>query len=203
MAAVIIAVLLVSAFLFRVPVMVQLGRALVAEDPLREADAIVVLMGSVPDRVVHGVDLYREDYSDNLVMVRTREYDDYEIMETLGLEIPDAVDINKDIALQLDVPQEDIVVLDYGSDSTFDEAVAVKQYVEAQGKETVIVVTSRYHSARSKKTFQRVLGDNFEVLSSPSPYDPFDPEGWWKHRSQARSVIFEYQKFINLYLFQW
>jgi len=203
-AAIAMAVLLVFVFLFREPLMVRAGQALVADDPPREADAIVVLMGSIPDRVVHGVDLYRQGYADSLVMIRTREYEDYEIMEQLKLEIPGTVDINKDIALQLDMPKEDIIVLDYGSDSTYDEAVAVKEYlgVEAREKETMIVVTSKYHSARSKKIFERVLGDEVEVLSSPSPYDPFDPESWWKHRNQARSVLFEYQKFINFYLFQ-
>ncbi len=84
-AAIAMAVLLVFVFLFREPLMVRAGQALVADDPPREADAIVVLMGSIPDRVVHGVDLYRQGYADSLVMIRTREYEDYEIMEELQL----------------------------------------------------------------------------------------------------------------------
>ncbi len=194
--------LAVIAFFFRIPLLVQLGQALVIDDPLQETDAIIVLMGSIPDRVVHGVDLYQAGYSDRLVMVCMREFEDYDVVEERGLKIPATVEINKDIALQLGVPEDAIVVLDYGSDSTYDEAVAVKEYLDAGGLKSVIVVTSRYHSARSKKTFERVLGDGVEVLSSPSPYDPFGPESWWEHRAQARSVFLEYQKFINFYLFQ-
>ena len=197
-----VSALAVIAFFFRIPILVQLGQALVADDPLQETDAVVVLMGSIPDRVVHGVDLYQAGYSDRLVMVCMREFEDYDVVEERELEIPGTVEINKDIALQLGVPEDVIVVLDYGSDSTYDEAVAVKEYLDARGMGSVIVVTSRYHSARSKKTFERVLGDEIEVLASPSPYDLYDPESWWEHRAHARSVFLEYQKFINFYLFQ-
>ena len=201
-AAAVFAVLLVLVLLFRGAILAQMGRALVTEDPLREADAIVILMGSIPDRVVHGADLYQAGYADTFVMVDMLEFDDYAVVGERGLVIPRTVEISKDVALQLGVPEEDIVLLGYGADSTYDEAVAVQGYVEAEGKETVIVVTSRYHSSRSKKTFERVLGKDVEVISSPSPYDPFDPEGWWKDRAQARAVFLEYQKFVNFYLFQ-
>lgn len=202
LALIVIAALIAALILFREPLLARAGNALVASDPLREADAIVVLMGSVPDRIVHGAELYKEGYSRRLVMVRTKEYEAYDIMEELDLDIPGLVDINKDIALQLGVPQKDIIVLDHGSDSTFDEAVAVKDYLEANNKTTVIVVTSKYHSARAKETFARVTGNDFEIILSPSPYDPFDPDQWWKHRAHARSLFFEYLKLINLYLFQ-
>jgi len=199
----VVTVVFVLAVLFRVPLLRSIGQALLSEDPLREADIIVVLMGRIPDRVVHGVDLFHEGYAQQLLMVRTREYEEYEIVETLGLDIPGVVDINRDIALQLGVPEDSLVVLDYGADSTHDEALAVQAYLEEHGGDTVIIATSRYHSARSKKIFQRVLGDGYEVLSSPSPYDPYEPTNWWNYRHQARNVIFEYQKLVNLYLFGW
>lgn len=189
--------------LFREPLMVQAGRALVARDEVKEADVIVVLMGSLPDRVVHGAELFKKGYADRLVMVRTREYEDYEIMETLDLEIPGPVDLNLDVARQLGVQEEDVVILDEGSDSTYDEAVAMRGYLEETGEDSMILVTSKYHSARSKKTFERVLGEEVRIISSPSPHDFFEPEGWWKCRTQTRNVILEYQKFLNLYLFQW
>jgi len=103
-------------------------------------------------------------------------------VEALGLEIPETVDVNRDIALQLGVPARDIVILEAGADSTWDEALAVKDFLERQGKESVVLVTSRYHSTRAKKTFEKVLGGGYKVISCPSRYDPFDPEEWWKHR---------------------
>ena len=199
---IIVAVIFIALFLLREPIMIYAGSALVAQDKPREADAIVVLMGSVPDRVAHGADLYREGYVDSLLMVRTEEYEDYEVMEKMDLEVPGTVDINVDIARQMGVPEEDITVIEYGSDSTFDEVVAIKEYLKGKDKESLIVVTSKYHSARAEATFERVL-DEVEIISSPSPYDPFDAEKWWKERAHTRSVILEYQKLLNLYLFQW
>lgn len=198
-----VAVVIIALFLFREPIMIYVGSALVAQDKPRDADAIVVLMGSVPDRVAHGTELYKKGYADRILMVRTGEYEDYEVMETMDLEVPGTVDINVDIARQMGVPEEDITVIEYGSDSTFDEAVAVKEYLKGKDKESLIVVTSKYHSARAEATFERVLDGEVEIISSPSPYDPFDAEKWWKERAHTRSVILEYQKLLNLYLFQW
>jgi len=199
---VLVTVLLV--ILLREPLMIKKGEFLVSEDIVQEADVIVVLMGGVPERILHGADLYLEGYADKMVMMRTRSMDDYaDLIETRGLKIPETVDINRNIALQLGVPSEDIVVLNAGVDSTWDEAEATGWYLEKKEKESVIVVTSKYHSMRARQTFARVLDDEVRIISSPSPYDTFAPDEWWRHRHHTRSLILEYQKLLNLYFFQW
>ena len=49
--------------LFVVP---NLGQWLVVNDEVKESDIIVVLMGSVYDRILEAVDLYDEGYSDRI-----------------------------------------------------------------------------------------------------------------------------------------
>ncbi len=66
-------------------------------------------------------------------------------------------------ALRLGVPERDIVVLEARADITWDEAVAVRDFLEEQGKDSLILVTSRYRSARAKKTFEKMLGNDYKV----------------------------------------
>ena len=45
--------------------------------------------------------------------------------------------------------------------------------------------------------FRRVLGpDGVEVLSSPTPYDSFEPERWWRVPRDALAVVTEHQQFL-------
>jgi hypothetical protein len=41
-----------AAYVFRVPILVAAGGYLIADEPRRAADAIVVLAGSTPDRIL-------------------------------------------------------------------------------------------------------------------------------------------------------
>lgn len=190
------------ALYFREPVLMAVGDALVARDLLQETDCIVVLMGSIPDRIVHAVELYRQGYGKSIVMVRSHDFSNYELIDELDLDLPGGADINRDIALQLGVLEEDLIILGARADSTWEEATVFREYMRTQGIRSLVLVTSRSHSARAKKTFEKVLGDGCRILSSPSPYDPFDPADWWKHRRYAKQVFFEYQKLLNLSLFQ-
>jgi hypothetical protein len=51
----------------------NLGQCLIVNDEVKESDVIVVLMGSVYDRileaVLEAVDLYHEGYSDKIVLI--------------------------------------------------------------------------------------------------------------------------------------
>ncbi len=194
--------LLFLLFLFRTPLLIAAGSFLVTADDLEKADIITVLMGATPSRVVKGVELYQEGYGEALVAVRSQDFDNYALLDELDLDPPGAVDINRDIALQMGLPEDAFMILEYRADSTWDEALAVREYMQEKELESVIVVTSLYHSGRAKKTFQRVLGEEYTVFSRPSSYDPFEPESWWRERRQARQLILEYQKMINFYLFQ-
>ena len=67
-----ILVILFAFFIFaRLFLMPNLGQWLVAEDDLQASDMIVVLMGSLPDRILQAVDIYNERYSEKLVFVNS------------------------------------------------------------------------------------------------------------------------------------
>jgi uncharacterized SAM-binding protein YcdF (DUF218 family) len=181
----------------------NLGQWLVAEDDLQASDMIVVLMGSVTDRILQAVDIYNERYSDKLVLVNSYRFD-YDIFVERGVEIPPGnAQLSKMAAIDLGVPEENILILEGNAKSTQDEALIIREYIRNNKKiESIILVTSKYHSGRAKKIFRKALSGldrEISIYSSPSKYDPFNASQWWKNREDIKWVVLEYLKLANFY----
>ena len=180
----------------------RLGEWLVKEDEITQSDIIVVLMGSVPDRTLEAVDIYQEGYSDKILMINSHMvgYDD--LLER-GVEIPGDAQLAHMAANSLGVPEEDLLILPAQTKSTQDEAIVLRDYLrENEDIDSMILVTSKYHSSRSKKIFEKALEGmdrDITVISRPSEYDNFNEEQWWKDREDFKRVVMEYVKFINYY----
>ena len=180
----------------------RLGKWLVAEDEIVKSDIIVVLMGSVPDRILEAADLYHDGYADKITMVNSHMVG-YDVLLNKGVKIPGNAQLSKSAANSLGVQDKDILVLDGNAKSTQDEAIIVKNYLkDNENIDSMILVTSKYHSKRSKKIFVKALealNRSIVVTSSPSKYDTYNSEHWWRNREDVKRVIFEYLKLFNFY----
>ena len=202
----ILVILLVFFIFVSVFLMPNLGRWLVAEDDLQASDIIVVLMGSFPDRIyriLQAVDIYNERYSDKLVFVSSYSFD-YDKFVEKGQEIPPGnAQLSKIAAIDLGVPEENIIILAGGAKSTQDEALIIREYIRNNIEiESIVLVTSKYHSGRAKKIFKKALSGldrKINIYSSPSKYDPFNASQWWRNREDIKWVILEYLKLAHFY----
>ena len=173
------------------------ARCLIVSVPLDRADAIVVLSGSstLMERVQHAARLYSEDRSRKILLtsdgqqggwsqVKQRNPYSYErALEELG---------------RLGVPSENIEVVQPAVYSTWDEAMLVSQYAEAQKLRSILIVTSSYHSRRALWSFRNA----FRTSGIQVGLDPVrtgiqtpSPATWWLHGSGWRMVAVEYLKF--------
>ena len=199
-----ILVILFAFFIFvSVFLILNLGQWLIAEDELQTSDMIVVLTGSVPDRILQAVDIYNERYSDKIVLVNSYRVD-YDIFVERGVEIPPGdAQLSKIVAIDLGVPEENILILEGDAKSTQDEALIIREYIRNnRAIESIILVTSKYHSGRAKKIFRKALSGldrEINIYSSPSKYDPFNASQWWKDREDIKWVVLEYLKLANFY----
>ena len=186
--------------LFSLP---SLGNFLIVEDTPQSVDAIIVLMGSGPDRMLGAVDIYKQGYSDKIIMVRNM-VSGYDLAAELGVVIPHAVDIAKDVAVQLGVPDECIEILPGDALSTGDEAVIVREYLKKESQaNSLMIVTSKYHSRRSKVLFVKAmksLDREIKIISCPTKYDNFNATQWWKNREDLKLGVLEYFKLLNFYV---
>jgi uncharacterized SAM-binding protein YcdF (DUF218 family) len=135
----------------------SLGSFLISQDQPQQSDIIVVLMGSGPDRMLGAVDLYKAGYADHIVMARNMVRG-YDLVVSQGVKIPHDSDIVREVAVQLGVPAEKITVLPGDALSTQDEAVVVREYLRGETDiNSLIIVTSKFHSGRAKKIFVKVI----------------------------------------------
>ena len=181
----------------------RLGNWLVEEDEIVESDIIIVLMGSVPDRILEAVDIYSQGYSDKIIMVNSHMVG-YDTLLSRGVEVPGDAQRAMMAATELGVKEDDIKILPGETRSTQDEALIIREYLdENKDIDSIILVTSKYHSARTERIFTKALKNldkDILITSRPSKYDEFNSQDWWRNREDIQRVITEYIKFANFYL---
>ena len=177
-----------------------LGSWLVVQDPLDHADAIVVLGGTMYERQMEAVDLYKEGWAPRIYVVR--ELADWGEAELIarGVAYTRVVDLQIDTMKKLGVPGDRIIVLD-AAGSTAEEALLVLRLVNEQRFKTVIVVTSKQHTRRARMVMNRRLsGSGVTVIVRPSRYDRANVDRWWTERATLRFTLFETQRLFGYWI---
>lgn len=189
------------AFLYRESILIGMGEYLITKDSLEKADAIVVLSGSVPDRILEAVDIYEQGYAPLIVLTKEEEREGYERLLRLGIKIPEGHELNEMIARKLGVPGSSITIVDGRADSTYTEAQVSYDFFKKKDIKSIILVTSKSHTTRATQIFSYVTaGGGIKIITRPSKYDTFNPKKWWKVRNYRRQTLFEYEKFVHYYL---
>ncbi len=176
------------------------GRFLVEGDPPEHADAIVVLAGSYPDRVLEAVELYREGLAPHILLCREPDTGGSRRLAELGVTLPRPSDLNRMVAEQLGVPASAIEVLERAGGSTYDEAEIVLDQVVRRGFTSILLVTSKYHTRRAAAIYRFLAGERVKIIVRPAREDDFQSERWWRDRISTRRLIIEYQKWLNFLL---
>src|SRR5260370_8249532 len=123
-----------------------LGRWLVVEDPLVEAQAIVVLSGAMPLRAVEAAKLYREGYAPEIWLTHSTEPG--KTLEEMGIPFFGEDHYNKLLLIHEGVPAEAIHVLDPPIVNTADE-IKVAAAALSHGKDAPpIIATTKVHTRR-------------------------------------------------------
>lgn len=162
--------------LFGNDILVGLGDNLITEHPLEKADAIVVLAGSIPDRILEAVDLFNSSYAPFIILTKEQKPDGYDKLVESGIDMPEGDDLNRMIAIELGVPATSIIVIDKRANSTHSEMQVLTDFLGRKNFKFVLVVTSKSHTTRATKLFSLVNnGGKIKVITRPFKYDTFHP----------------------------
>ena len=178
---------------FQNQILTGLARILIVNDSLQPADIIYILNGEVNTRPFHAAQLFEQGFASKIVIPREENGPASEI----GL-YPNGTDVSVKILQEKGVPKEDIVVLtiEGGVTSTRDEALVLRQYIEAHNTKSVIIVTSAFHTRRSQWIFRKVLADSGVRLQlAAAPQWKFDETDWWQTEPGLLMLVQEYLKF--------
>lgn len=174
-----------------------LARLLIVRSEPLSADAMIMLSGSAlqPERVGRAAALYRQGRAPYIIVTDDGTRGPW---SSLHQSRPMMVERAQEALVLAGVAQDRIVQLPGVVHSTFDEAIALKRYLGRHRLQTVLIVTSAYHSRRALWVFRHVLEDSGTSIGIdpvlPGEQSPL-PERWWLTRRGWRDVGGEYPKF--------
>jgi uncharacterized SAM-binding protein YcdF (DUF218 family) len=187
----------VAAYASRNALLGTIGGFLVVQDEVRPADAIVVLSGSLPDRILEAVDLYQQHLAPRIILTREQPLPGLAALRARGATLPEHHEQNIGIAEQLGVPPGAIDVMPTATTSTLAEIRALVEYLRQRSVRSVLLVTSKAHTRRARLIFRTLASPELHIAVCPSRYDPFAAETWWHERAWVRRVVIEYGKLLN------
>lgn len=185
--------ILATIALIAIIVVANLGNFLIVNNELHKADAIVVFSGDNGPITEKGVELLKEGLGDYLILSGGIVYDDVTMAELM-----------KNHAIKLGVPKEKILIDDKAS-TTHENAEFTKEIIEENNFKSIIVVTSEYHSRRSKLAIEKALEDTLiddkavEVMVAHSAEEKFTSK-WWTSGNSVLIVISEYLKLMGYWV---
>ena len=192
----------VVAYLALPVILTSIGGYLIVEDPLERASAIVVLGSDSPYRALEGAKLYREGWAPKVILTRPYRKRLFDTLESLGIHKKEVHELNYEVLLRSGVQPEAIVLIDQEVENTLTELKAVLQVLSPPSGTTLIIVTSKYHTRRTRKIWSYLSDENITGVIHWARDDDtvFDTERWWKNRDSIRMLVNEYGGLVNYWL---
>lgn len=201
------------------------GTFLIKSDKLEKADAIVVLMGNIPNRILHAADLYHQGLADKVIFVEEGNQS-LNLLKDKGISIKSSSQQMAAAAIQLGILPDHLIIIPGDAHSTRMEAQRLSYFLEGKSQvlaldslsnelmlvnsgldqtslselDTFIIVSSPSHTRRAYSVFTNEFSHAvppINFLVSPSPYDSFTGKGWYKSREDIQVVVYEWLKRIG------
>jgi uncharacterized SAM-binding protein YcdF (DUF218 family) len=183
------------AYAAHVPILTWLGHQLVHEDDLEPSDALLVLAGGVFDRELEAADLYTAGLAPRVLMTAEPDPDVFTELRRRHVRVESSIERRRRILIELGVPEGRITVLPGLVAATVHEAEAARQWADQAQPRSLIVVTSSFHTARSRFIFNDVFaGRPVTLRFAAARASDFQPDTWWQRRNTLRDGIFELQR---------
>jgi uncharacterized SAM-binding protein YcdF (DUF218 family) len=181
------------------------GNWLVKEDVPAHADAMVILMGNIPDRVLQSADLYNEGRAGRVMIVH-ENIGPFRTLEARGVFIISTTDQARNACIDLGIPADSITILPGDARSTLEEAIVIRNYVSDKTTiDTLLLVSSAPHMRRASMIFKAALKDSKKTVyigCSPSAYTNFNADMWWRSKEDIQAVLSEFVKIGSFVLFE-
>ena len=166
-----------AGYVFRAPLLAGLAGAWVVNDPAAKADAIVIPGGAVENRPFAAAKLYHDGVAPMILYMNVR----LDPAEELGIYPPEAEQTRR-VLLSNNVPATAMAMIGTNIASTYDEACALRDWVEKTGAKTIVVPTSPFHTRRARWIYGKELwGTGAEVHVIPVKPVRYRVREWWKH----------------------
>lgn len=180
------------AYVFRVPIMRSAAEHLIREDELSKAEVAFVLGGSSQDRGKEAAKIYLEGWVPQLV---TTGENIPSVLEIKGIQETEA-QITKAQIVASGVHPSVCIVLNKGT-STMEEAHAVLEFCKRHGYRKVMVISNKYHLRRIHRVFRPMFREaDIELVLHGTASSHYNELEWWKTEEGMIAFHNEYMKLL-------
>jgi uncharacterized SAM-binding protein YcdF (DUF218 family) len=185
--------LLVVVYAFRAPLLVDLARVWVVNQPATHADAIVILGGGIENRPFAAARLFHDGVAPRILYMDVKTGP----AEQLGIG-PSERDQTRRILLSNNVPESAIQSIGSQVASTYDESRAVHTWARQTGATSIVITTELFHTRRARWIFRHELRD-MPVKIYVVAVDPvhYQINNWW--RNEEGVVAFQNEIIKSIY----
>jgi uncharacterized SAM-binding protein YcdF (DUF218 family) len=169
--------LLIAGYVFRAPLLRGAASAWIVSDPLTKADVIVVLGGGPSTRPFEAARLFHQGLAPKILLTNPQPAPAIQ----LGLT-PANADLERSILLSENVPASCIFIAPEPVDSTYLEALAVRDWARTNAVKRIIIPTDIFQTRRARWVFRKQfapLGVRVEVEAVP--VREYAATNWWQH----------------------
>ncbi len=188
-----------SFWILRVPILTGVADAFIVDEPLPEsADAIVVLGGGLDKRPGEAARLYHLGIAPKILVACP----EVTPASQLGI-IPSEGDIAVQLLVRLGVPSQSIEKLDRKVTSTYDEAMAAREWVVRTSARNIVIPTDIFHTRRVNWIFTKVIrGTDVRVCVTAIQSKQYSHADWWQYelgvtnfQNETLKLLFYFAKY--------
>jgi len=154
----IIVILALATIEFGVPL---LEAFLIVDRPLTKADALVVMAGSRSERLPAAAKLFKMGTGSRILLTNDGVFSEWSREKQRNLFQVEWAEVE---LLEMKIPQVAIFKSFYTSSGSIHDALNSRQFVSREGINSIIIVTSDYHTKRSLWTFEQVYRDRDLII---------------------------------------
>jgi len=188
------AVIVASAPGLRHSLLRSAGWALVAQDPPAKADIIVISTDAMGAGILEAADLLNAGFAsrvaifDRPVTRMSREF------ARRGVQPLDLKSVSIQLLRGLGITDVTVIPAVVG---TVDEGKVLQQWCAANSIHSILFVSVRDHSRRTRRVLNRALSPRgVGVIVRYARFSEFDPDSWWQSRGGQRVQAIESEKLL-------
>ncbi|HAA00238.1 MAG TPA: hypothetical protein DEP18_09500 [Flavobacteriales bacterium] len=184
--------ILLLLFVFRFSIMRGMAGVLVSVDEPQKVEACFVLGGSSYERGLFAVKMFEKGYADKFICTGENVPS---ILEALGQAMTEA-EVTAFYMRSAGIPDSSLAVINK-STSTREEAKVIREYCESNGLKKVMLLSSKFHTARMRKVFRSEFrSSSVEWIIVGAPSTKYNEFKWWESEEGMIALNNEWMKTI-------
>lgn len=163
------------------------GRFLIQTDQPKRADLVLVLGGDwLGYRILQAAKLVEQGYAPQVL-----------VSSPHALFGRHEAEFSIPFAVEKGYPKQWFEPIRIAAASTKEEARELVPELRRRGVNTVLVVTTNFHTRRARRIFRAEAHGNPEILVVAAQDKHFRPDDWWTNREAQKAVFLEWTKTLT------